>query len=165
MRTSGKVNSLVYWAEDFRHYPIVAEVARKCVCIAGSWTSYEKTFRKSGHIVKGICTGLSDEQLKELSLLSRNRNCCSLADIGINTIQAVQSDLMLSCFLELTKFCYVLWLLMLSADGIKCAVPMPNIAVRKCGVQQKLYLNAQRSLEIVHTRQELHLNIMNNTKA
>ena len=30
---SGKVNSLVYWAEASRRYPIVAQVARQCLCV------------------------------------------------------------------------------------------------------------------------------------
>ena len=101
MKTPGKVNSLVYCAEYFRRYPIVAEAARKCLPMAGSWVPSERSFRKTGHIVKVIHAGLSDEQLKELSLLSWNRNCCSYADIGIKTIQAVQSDLMLRASLNL----------------------------------------------------------------
>ena len=42
---------------------------------------------------------------------------------------------------------------------------MPNIAARKCCAQQKLYLSVQQSIEIVHTRQQLLLSIMNSIKA
>ena len=86
----------------------VAEVARKCLCIAGIWASSEKSLRKTDHIVKATRGDLSDEQLKELSLLSWNRSCYSFADIEINSIQAVQSELMLSWSLELTEFSYML---------------------------------------------------------
>ena len=85
MRTSGKVNGLVHWAEAFRHYPVVVEVARKCLCMAGSWASSERSFSKTGPIVKVIRAGLPDEQLKELPLLSWNRNCCRFVDSGINS--------------------------------------------------------------------------------
>ena len=47
MDASGKVNSLVYWAEASRRYPIVAQVARQCLCVPPSSTSSERSFSKT----------------------------------------------------------------------------------------------------------------------
>ena len=74
MNASGKVNSLVYWAEASRCYPIVAPVARQCLCVPASSTSSERSVSKTGHIVRARCARLSDEHTKELSFLSWNQD-------------------------------------------------------------------------------------------
>ena len=74
MNASGKVNSLVYWAEASRRYPIVAQVARQCLRVPASSTSSERSFSKTGHIVRARRARLSDEHVKELSFLSWNQN-------------------------------------------------------------------------------------------
>ena len=70
MNASGKVNSLVYWAEASRRYPIVAQVARQCLCVPASSTPSERSFRKTGRIVRARHAPLCDEHVKELSFLS-----------------------------------------------------------------------------------------------
>ena len=74
MNASGKVNSLVYWAEASRRYPIVAQVARQCLCLLASGTSSERSFTKMGHVVRARRARLSDEHVKELSFLSWNQD-------------------------------------------------------------------------------------------
>ena len=74
MSASGKVNSLVYWAEASRRYPIVAQVARQCLCVPASSASSERSFSKTGHIVRARRARLSDEHVKELSFLSWNQD-------------------------------------------------------------------------------------------
>ena len=71
---SGKVNSLVYWAEASRRYPIVAQVARQCLCVPASSASSERSFSKTGHIVRARRARLSEEHVKELSFLSWNQD-------------------------------------------------------------------------------------------
>ena len=48
MNASGKVNSLFYWAEASRRYPIVAQVARQSLCVPASSASSERSFSKTG---------------------------------------------------------------------------------------------------------------------
>ena len=74
MNASGKVNSLVYWGEASRRYPIVAQVARQCLCVPASSASSERRFSKTGHIVRARRARLSDEHVKELSFLSWNQD-------------------------------------------------------------------------------------------
>ena len=74
MNASGKVNSLGYWAEASRCYPIVAQVARQCLCVPVSSTSSERSFSKTGHVVRPRRARLSDEHVKELSFLSWNQD-------------------------------------------------------------------------------------------
>ena len=74
MNASGKVKSLVYWAEASRRYPIVAQVARQCLCVPASSASSERSFSKMGHILRARRARLSDEHVKELSFLSWNQD-------------------------------------------------------------------------------------------
>ena len=74
MNASGKVNSLVYWVEASRRYPIVAQVVHQCLCVPASSTSSERSFSKRGHIVRARRARLSDEHVKELSFLSWNQD-------------------------------------------------------------------------------------------
>ena len=52
MNSPGKVNSLVCWAEASRPYPIVAQVAHQYLCMPISSTSSERSFNKTGHMVR-----------------------------------------------------------------------------------------------------------------
>ena len=74
MNASRKVNSLVYWAEASRRYPIVAQVARQCLSVPVSSTSSERSFSKTGHIMRARRARLFDEHVKELSFLSWNQD-------------------------------------------------------------------------------------------
>ena len=74
MNASRKVNSLVYWAEASRRYPIVAQMASQYLCVPASSTSSERSFSKMGHIVRARRARLSDEHVKELPFLSWNQD-------------------------------------------------------------------------------------------
>ena len=74
INASGKVNSLVYWAEASRRYSIVAHVARQCLCVPASSASSERSFTKTGQRARAKCAHLSDEHVKELSFLSWNQD-------------------------------------------------------------------------------------------
>ena len=74
INASGRVNSLVYWEEASRRYPIVAQVALQCLCVPASSTSSERSFSKTGHIVRARRPRLSDEHAKEQSFLSWNQD-------------------------------------------------------------------------------------------
>ena len=67
-----KMNSLKYWAQASLRYPIVAQVARKYLCVPASSATSERSFSKVGHIVRARRAKLSDEHVKELSFLSWN---------------------------------------------------------------------------------------------
>ena len=74
INASGKVKYLVYWAEASQRYTIVAQVAHRCLCAPTSSTSSERSFSKTGHIVRAKRAHLSDEHVQELSFLSWNQN-------------------------------------------------------------------------------------------
>ena len=74
MNSPPKMCSLQYWAQAFLRYPIVAQVARKSLCIPASSATSERSFSKSGHIVRAKQARLSDEHVKELSFLSWNQH-------------------------------------------------------------------------------------------
>ena len=69
MNALGKANSLVYWAEASRHDPIIAQVVRQCLCLPDSGTSSERSFSKTGHILRARRARPSDEHFKELFFL------------------------------------------------------------------------------------------------
>ena len=100
---SGNVNSLDYWAETSRRHPIVAQVARQCLCVPASSASSERSFSKTGHIV-------TPDVLIYLMSMSRSclsyvgiRTCCNVVENVMNTMQVVQSDVMFSGFLNFEK--------------------------------------------------------------
>ena len=74
MSTLGKVNSLFYWAEASRRYPVVAEVARQYLCMPASSASSKRNFTKTGDIVRARRASLSDEHGKERYSLSWNQD-------------------------------------------------------------------------------------------
>ena len=74
MNSPPKTCSLQYWAQASLRYPIVAQAARKYLCIPASSATSERSFSKSGHIVRARRARLSDEHVKELSFLSWNQD-------------------------------------------------------------------------------------------
>ena len=74
MNSPLKTCSLQYWAQASLRYPIVAQAARKYLCILASSTTSERSFSKLGHIVRARRARLSHEYVKELSFLSWNRD-------------------------------------------------------------------------------------------
>ena len=52
MNSPPKTSSLQYWAQASLRYPIVAQAARKYLCIPTSSATSERSFSKSGHIVR-----------------------------------------------------------------------------------------------------------------
>ena len=72
MNSPSKMCSLQYWAQASLRYPIVAQAARKYLCIPTSSATSERSFSKLGHIVRARRARLSDEHVKELSFLSWN---------------------------------------------------------------------------------------------
>ena len=74
MNSPPKTCSLQYWAQASLRYPIVAQAARKYHCIPTSSATSERSFSKSGHIVRARRTRLLDEHVKELSFLSWNQD-------------------------------------------------------------------------------------------
>ena len=74
MNSPPKTSSLQYWAQASLRYPIVAQAARKYLCIRASNATSEHSFSKSGHIVRARWARLSDEHMKELSFLSWNQD-------------------------------------------------------------------------------------------
>ena len=74
MNSPPKTCSLQYWPQASLRYPIVTQAARKYLCIPASSATSERTFSKSGHIVRARRTRLSDEHVKELSFLSWNQD-------------------------------------------------------------------------------------------
>ena len=69
-----KMCSLQYWAQASLRYPIIAQAARKYLCIPASSATSERNFSKLGHIVRARRARLSDEHVKELSFLSWNQD-------------------------------------------------------------------------------------------
>ena len=65
---------LEYWAQASLRYPIVAQAAQKYLCIPASSATSERSFSKAGHIVRARRARLSEEHVKELSLLSWNQD-------------------------------------------------------------------------------------------
>ena len=74
MNSPPKTCSLHYWAQASLRYPIVAQTARKYLCIPASSATSERNFSKSEHIVRAKRARLSDEHVKELSFLSWNQD-------------------------------------------------------------------------------------------
>ena len=74
MNSPPKTSSLQYWAQASLRYPIVAQAARKYLCIPASSATSERNFYKSGHIVRARRARLSEEYVKELSFLSWNQD-------------------------------------------------------------------------------------------
>ena len=66
--------SLQYWAQASLRHPIVAQSTRKYLCIPASSATSECSFFKLGHIVRARRARLSDEHMKELSILSWNQD-------------------------------------------------------------------------------------------
>ena len=73
MNSPPQTSSLEYWAQASLRYPIVAQAARKYLCIPASSATSECNFSKAGHIVRARRARLSEEHVKELSFLSWNQ--------------------------------------------------------------------------------------------
>lgn len=69
-----RVTSLDYWSQASLRFPIVAHVARRCLSIPASSATSERSFSKTGHIVRARRARLSDEHVTELSFLSWNQD-------------------------------------------------------------------------------------------
>ena len=74
MNSPPQMSSLQYWAQASLRYPIVAQAARKYLCIPASSATSECSFSKLGHIVRARQARLSNEHLKELSFLLWNQD-------------------------------------------------------------------------------------------
>ena len=74
MNSPPKTCSLQYWAQASLRYPIVAQAARKYLCIPASSATSERSFSKSGHTFRARRARLSDEHVKELSFWSWNQD-------------------------------------------------------------------------------------------
>ena len=74
MNSPPKTSSLKYWAQASLRFPLVAEVARKYLCVPASSATSERSFSKAGHIVRARRAKLSDEHVKELTFLSWNQD-------------------------------------------------------------------------------------------
>ena len=74
MNSPPKTCSLQYWAQTSLRYPIVVQAAKKYICIPASSATSERSFSKSGHIVRARRARLSDEHVKELSFVSWNQD-------------------------------------------------------------------------------------------
>lgn len=72
VNNAARVSSLDYWAQASLRFPIVAHVARRCLSIPASSATSERSFSKTGHIVRARRARLSDEHVTELSFLSWN---------------------------------------------------------------------------------------------
>ena len=67
-----RVTSLEYWARASVRWPLLAEVARRTLCVPASSATSERSFSKDGHIVRARRARLSDEHIEQLSFLSWN---------------------------------------------------------------------------------------------
>ena len=74
MNSPPKTSSLTYWAQASLRFPLVAEVARKYLCVPASSATSERSFSKAGHIVRARRAKLSDEHVQELTFLSWNQD-------------------------------------------------------------------------------------------
>ena len=74
MNSPLKTYSLQCWAQASLRYPIVAQAARKYLCIPTNSARSKRSFSKSGRIVRAKQARLSDEHVKELSFLSWNQD-------------------------------------------------------------------------------------------
>ena len=72
MNSPPKTSSLQYLAQASLRYPIMAQAARKYLCIPASSATSERSFSRLGHIVRARRARLSDEHVKELSFLLWN---------------------------------------------------------------------------------------------
>ena len=73
MNSPPQTSSLQYWAQASLKYPIMAQAARRYLCIPTSSATSECSFSKLGYKVKARWARLSNEHMKELSFLCRNQ--------------------------------------------------------------------------------------------
>ena len=74
MNSPPKASSLEYWALASLRFPLVAQIARRYLCVPASSATSERSFSKAGHIVRARRARLSDEHVKELTFLSWNQD-------------------------------------------------------------------------------------------
>ena len=63
---------LDWWSRNAARWPIVAAVARHSLCVPASSATSERSFSKTGHIVRARRASLGDERIRQLSFLSWN---------------------------------------------------------------------------------------------
>jgi len=63
---------LVWWKNNQKHYPWLAQLARKYFCIPATSVPLERAFSVSGHIVKEKRACLLPENINMLAFLSTN---------------------------------------------------------------------------------------------
>ena len=66
---------LLYWAKNQARWPMLAAVARHSLCVPASSSTSERSFSKTGHIVRARRASLSDDCIRMLSFLAWNGDC------------------------------------------------------------------------------------------
>ena len=84
MNSPPQTSSLEYWAQASLRYPIVAQTARKYLCIPASSATSERSFSKVGHRVRARWARLSEEHVKELSFFVLEPG---LDVLGVNSLK------------------------------------------------------------------------------
>ena len=65
-------NSLEYWFDSRYKYPMLSAVARFYLCVPASSATSERSFSKTGHIMRIRRRRLTEEHVKELTFLGWN---------------------------------------------------------------------------------------------
>ena len=69
-------SGLAWWQEHEKLWALVAIIARHRLCVPASSASSERSFSKTGHIMRSRRSRLSDAHVKELSFISWNVDLC-----------------------------------------------------------------------------------------
>ena len=67
-----KSDSLQWWRNERQHFPILAILAQKYLCMCGTSMPSERLFSKSDFIVSGFRICLKPECVYKLAFLARN---------------------------------------------------------------------------------------------
>lgn len=65
-------DTLEWWSQNAGRWPMIAAVARHSLCVPASSATSERSFSKTGHIVRARRARLGDERIRQLTFLSWN---------------------------------------------------------------------------------------------
>jgi len=65
-------NILIWWKENEKKFPHLAELAKKYLCIGATSVSCERVFSRAGWIVSKRRSCLSDKNVSTLTFISQN---------------------------------------------------------------------------------------------
>ena len=69
MRTA---SGLAWWNEHQSLWPLLTIIAKHTLCVPASSATFERSFSKTGHIMRSRRRRLSDAHVQELSFISWN---------------------------------------------------------------------------------------------